>query len=179
MTAFLRKIYTFLQQKKDRVVHGLFEVTILMKGIHGIWETALGALFFFIKTESIYKFLVLATDFRVVRMSDFTTNYLTRQADNFSLSTQHFIAFYFLFYGLVNLFLVYFLSQGKLWAYPCAIVFFAFFILYQFYRYFLHHSGLLLFFSLFDICLVVLTWMEYRRIKSQSPNPNSQSSPNS
>lgn len=148
-----------------RIVHSLFEITILVKGINGIWEIAVGILFFFFKTDTIYRAIMQVTGYPIVRHSGrLTTDYLVRQANNFSLSTKHFLAFYFIFYGVINIFLVVALLKGKLWAYPTAIAFFIFFILYQCYRLFLHHSGLLLFFTVFDICLVVLTWLEYLRL---------------
>ncbi len=152
---------------QNKILHSLFEITILVKGINGIWEIIMGVLFFFFKEETIYKAIIAVTGYRIIRYSGhFTTNYLIRQANNFSANTKYFIAFYFLFYGIVNIFLVIFLSRGKLWAFPVTILFFSFFIVYQFYRFFLHHSGLLLFFSIFDIFLVFLTWLEYKRLKN-------------
>ena len=157
---------TFLRHK---IVHGLFNVTIAVKGINGLWEIAVGILFFFFKTDTIYRLLISFAGYGIVRNSGHaTTNYLLKQAHNFSPSTKYFIAFYFVFYGIINLFLVIFLLRGKLWAYPVAMLFFLFFIVYQFYRFFLHHSGLLLFFTLFDIFLVLLTWLEYQRLKKEA-----------
>ncbi len=149
----------------NKIIHDLFEATVLIKGINGLWEIVVGILFLFFKTETIQKSIIFFTgNEKVSGSGHFTKNYLITQANNFSLSTQHFIAFYFLFYGIVNIFLVISLLKGKIWAYPTAIIFFILFILYQWYRFFLHHSGLLLFFTIFDILLVSLTWLEYRRI---------------
>jgi uncharacterized membrane protein len=156
------------QPKQRNILHNLFEITIFMKGIHGIWEVAVGIMFFFIKTQTVYNVIMAVAGYDIVKDSGhFATNYLMNQANNFSLSTKYFLAWYFLFYGLVNLFLVFFLLKGKLWAYPMAILFFVFFICYQFFRFFRHHSGLLLFFTLFDIFLVFLTWLEYQGIKKE------------
>lgn len=162
----VKKIFYFLYSIKNKIIHNLFEITIFMKGIHGLWEVAVGFLFFLLKTETIYKSIIFFTGDEIVDGPGHSTiNYFIRMANNFSLSTKHFIALYFLFYGLVNIFLVIFLSRGKLWAYPAAITFYIFFIIYQFYRLFLHHSGLLLFFTIFDIFLVFLIWLEYKRLK--------------
>ncbi len=153
----------FLQNK---MVHGLFKVTVFMKGISGCLEIIIGTVFFFFKREAIYQAIISATGYKIIKGSGhLTTDYLTKQANNFSTNTKYFIAAYFLFYGVINIFLVISLLRGKLWAYPAAILFFISFIIYQWYRFFVHHSGLLLFFTLFDIFLVVLTWLEYKRLK--------------
>ncbi len=151
---------------QNTILHELFEAVILVKGINGVWEIVIGALFFLFKTETIYNAIIWITERRIINHSEYLTGYLTWQADNFSASTKNFIAFYFLFYGLVNIFLVVALLKGKRWAYPAAIIFHSFFIVYQVYRFFVRHSGLLLVFTLLDMVMVVLTWLEYRRVSS-------------
>jgi|SRR3989344_2051541 len=159
------------EARKNNIIHGLFEVTILLKGINGFWEILVGILFFFLKQDTIYRAIVSFTESSLVKYSgQFTFDYLLRQADNFSLSAKYFLAFYFFFYGVINILLVISLLRGKLWAYPTAIFFFIIFIVYQWYRFLLHRSGLLLFFTLFDILLVVVTWLEYGRIKRLKNN---------
>lgn len=151
---------------KSKVIHNVFSITILMKGIAGVFEIMIGVLFFLVRTETIYKILISITNQRAInRSGHIITNYFQRQADNFSVSTQYFIAIYFLFYGIVNMFLVISLLKGKLWAYPATMIFFSLFTVYMFYRFLLHRSGTLLFFIIFDIFLVVLTWLEYKRLK--------------
>jgi len=149
-----------------KLIHRFFEVTILVKGFNGIWEIVTGFLFLFFKNETIYNAIIIASNQKIFSGSEnFANHYLTRQADNFSSSTQYFIAIYFLFYGIINIFLVISLLKGKLWAYPAAILFFLLFIVYQCYRLYLRHSGLLLFLTIFDAFLVALTFLEYKRVK--------------
>ena len=148
------------------LLHNFFEITILIKGISGLLEIMFGFLFIFLDRQTIYNLLIGASHRKVISHSGhFAADYLVRQANNFSLNTKYFIAFYFLFYGAMNLFLIISLLRGKMWAYPAAMVFFVIFIVYQFYRFFMRHSGLLLFFAIFDIFLVALTWFEYERVK--------------
>jgi len=151
---------------QNKVVHSLFEITIFFKGLNGIWEIIVGVLFLIFKREAIRNTIIALTHREIVQDSGhLAMKYLTNQANNFSSSTQYFIAVYFLFYGLVNIFLVVSLLKGKSWAYPVAIVFFSLFILYQLYRSFAHHSGLLLALTIFDIFLVGLTFLEYKRVQ--------------
>ncbi len=154
---------------QNKIIHSFFEITVLMKGIHGVLEIIVGILFFFIKTETVYTVFIHIINQRIIKSSGhFATNYLTKQANNFSLGTKYFIAVYFLFYGVVNIFLVISLLKGRLWAYPTAIVSFILFAMYQVYRSFTHHSQLLLYLSLFDVLLVGLILLEYKRLKKEA-----------
>ena len=156
---------------KNNIVRSLFRMTIIVKGVNGVWEVAVGVSLFFFKQQDIHSALMFAARHSVIQISGYNSaHYIVKQANNFSVSIQYFIAWYFLFYGLVNIFLVVFLLKDKWWAYPGAIVFFTLFILYQCYRFFLHQSGLLLFFTLFDMLLVFLTWLEYQRVKKNLPS---------
>jgi uncharacterized membrane protein len=158
-----------LVYSRDKILHDLFNVTILIKGINGVWEIIVGVLFLIFKRETIYRAIITLTEQKIVSgLSHSANNYVIRQANNFSTNTKYFIAFYFLFYGVVNIFLVVSLLRGKLWAYPTAILFFIFFILYQFYIFFLRRSSLLLLFTIFDVCLVFLAWLEYQRVKKNT-----------
>ena len=124
---------------KNSVVHGLFELTIGMKAISGLVEIISGSLLFFVPH--------------------------TRVMGRVSYNTQYFVAIYLLFYGVVNIFLVLFLWRGKLWAYPTAIICFSLFTSYMFVRFLHTHSLLLLVFAVYDVVLIILTDLEYRRIK--------------
>lgn len=116
-----------------KVTHGLFEVTIFMKGISGVLEILSG---FFL---------------------------LFKRLPHFSYGTQYFIGAYLFFYGAVNIFLVISLLRGKLWAYPAAIACFLAFTAYMFVRFLFNHSVILSGFIAFDFFLITLTWLEYKR----------------
>ncbi|MBX4200685.1 DUF2127 domain-containing protein [Candidatus Parcubacteria bacterium] len=149
------------------IVHRVFKIALLLKGFNGCAEIVIAIGFFFFKKETIYDSLMVLAGRGTAGISEhFATGYLVREAYDFS-SAKYFLAFYFLFYGLVNIFLVISLLRGKLWAYPVSIIATCFFILYLAYRLFLYHSGLLLFFTLIDIALVILTWLEYQGIKEE------------
>jgi uncharacterized membrane protein len=68
-------------------------------------------------------------------------------------------------HGVIKVFLVESLLRGRLLAYPTAIVFFALFIVYQMYRYYLHPSSGMIALSILDLIVIVLTWLEYRQLK--------------
>lgn len=159
MPAWVKRIFFFPFFAENKVLHNLFEITILIKGFNGFWEIALGGFFAFSATDNIRGIMAAAAGYGIAG------GYLQNQAGIFSVDTQYFLAAYFLFYGAVNLFLAVSLLRGKLWAYPAAIVFFLAFIGYLWYRFYLYQSWLLLFFIIFDIIFVALVCLEYRRVQ--------------
>ncbi len=150
-----------------KLVHGFFEVTVLCKGISGMAEIASGFLLLLFKPATISHVIISAVHTRIIRHSGkLAMNFATSQANHFSSATQHFVAFYLLFYGVINIFLVILLLLGKSWAYPTAMVCFSLFTVYMFIRFLFNHSIVLSLFVVFDIFLIGLTWLEYQRIKS-------------
>src|SRR6266849_1616120 len=94
-----------------------------------------------------------------------TSSHLLRLSERFSADTQFFAAMYLLVHGVVKVLLVWALFRAKLWAYPAAIVVFAAFGVYQMYRYFLSPSFAMIALTVLDVVVIVLTWMEYLRLK--------------
>ncbi|WP_337142528.1 DUF2127 domain-containing protein [Mesorhizobium sp. Cs1299R1N1] len=87
-------------------------------------------------------------------------------ASHFSVSTQHFYAFYLLSHGLVQIALVAALLKRRLWAYPASLAALLLFIIYQLYRFSYTHSAGLIVLTLFDLLVVWLVWHEYRLVQS-------------
>lgn len=58
------------------------------------------------------------------------------------------------------------LFRDRLWAYPFTIITLAVFVCYQVYRFALTHSLVMILLTLFDLLVVVLTSLEYRKQKS-------------
>ena len=53
-----------------------------------------------------------------------------------------------------------------MWAYPAAIGAFVLFLVYQLYRYTHTSSAWLLVLSVVDVCVIVITWLEYKRLRT-------------
>lgn len=153
------------ENSKGKIIHELFEATVSVKGILGAVDLIIGFLFLFIDDEYIRNVMIsLITHKPISYFGNTVVSFMMRGANGFTDATRYFIAIYFLSYGLVNLFLIFSLLRGKLWAYPCAIVFFAGFTIYLFCRFFIHGSVMVLTFAIYDAILVVMTWLEYKRI---------------
>lgn len=145
-----------------------FQIGVIFKGLDGILEIIGGGLLLSVGSSTVNRIAMISTRHELGEdPGDFLANYLIAAAHNLSLSAQVFIAFYLLSHGLIKIFLVTSLLKRRLWAYPVAIIFFTAFALYQVYRYNYTHSGWLIFLTIFDILIIVLTWVEYRRIKQE------------
>lgn len=155
-------------------VHKAFSIGIFLKGVNGFLETVGGGLLFIIKPAAINRFILLWTQGELAEdPQDIIAHYLVNFARNFSLNAQIFSAIYLLSHGAIKIFLVVALFKRKLWAYPSAIFFFFLFILYQIYRFSYDHSLWLVLLTVFDIIIIVLTYLEYRELKREEGRSNS------
>ena len=154
---------------KESTIHKVFEVSILMKGAHALLECISGVLLALISTTTIAGLAKTLTQEELIEdPQDLLASTLLNNAQHFSVSTEHFYAFYLLSHGIVKLLLVAGLLMNKLWAYPASLVALGLFILYQLYRYSYTHGIGLIFLTVFDIAVMVLIWHEYRLVRRYS-----------
>lgn len=97
---------------------------------------------------------------------DVLANFLLHSAQHFSSETTAFAAFFLLWHEAIKVVLVWALFRKHLWAYPVAILTFGLFLAYQLYRYSHTHSAWLLALSMLDLFLMVITWLEYNRLRA-------------
>jgi len=158
------------QNDSGVLIHKAFEIGIFLKGIDGVLEIIGGFLLLIINPLTINRIVLVLTQHEISEDSgDFIANFLIKTAHNLSFSSQFFVSFYLFSHGIIKIFLVASLWRRKLWAYPAAIIFFLLFIFYQIYRYAFTHSAWLIYLTIFDIFVIILTWMEYKNIKKIAP----------
>jgi len=146
--------------------HVAFEIGIFFKGLDGAAEIVGAFLLFVVPPGAISHALAMVTQHELSEdPHDFIASHLLRLSERFSADTQFFAAMYLLVHGVVKVLLVWALFRAKLWAYPAAIVVFAAFGVYQMYRYFLSPSFAMIALTVLDVVVIVLTWMEYLRLK--------------
>jgi uncharacterized membrane protein len=156
------------KSSKERDIHILFEISVALKGLHALMEIIGGFLILWItKTFIIHTVLSITQEELSEDPKDFIANYLINSAQHFSISAQHFAAFYLLSHGLIKGLLVVGLLKKKLWAYPSSMIVFSFFILYQLVRFISTHSMWLIVLTILDIVVLWLIWHEYKFIKRQ------------
>jgi uncharacterized membrane protein len=147
----------------ERRIHQIFEISILLKGAHALIECIGGLVLAFVSTRAITSLVsTLTQDELVEDPNDFVATHLLSLAQNFTVSTQHFYAFYLLSHGVIKVFLVIGLLRNKLWAYPVSLVVLGFFIVYQLYRFSYTHGFGLIVLTVFDVIVMGLIWHEYR-----------------
>ena len=156
-----------LGESKD-LVHVGFEIGLLMKGIDGILEIIGGFLLLFLSPARLNGIMRLLTQHELSEdPKDKVANLLLFYSHSFSISAQHFGVTYLLSHGLVKCLLIFLLWQKRLFAYPLSILSLLLFIAYQAYRYSISQSAFLVVLSILDIVMVVLTVLEYGKVKQQ------------
>ena len=150
-------------QTKEKDIFYLFEGSVILKGIHAIIEVIGGFLILFVSQNFIIQTILGITHDELSEDSrDFFANYLVHAAQNFSINSKHFIAFYLLSHGIIKGILIWNLLKKKLWAYPASMIVFSLFMVYQIVRYTYTHSIWLIVFTLFDLLTIWLIWHEYK-----------------
>jgi uncharacterized membrane protein len=152
---------------RNATVHALFDIGIIAKGLDGIMEIIGGVLLFFLSNTQINSMLRVLTQHELSEdPHDLVAGFLLSSAQHFSIDTKVFAAFFLLWHGLVKTGLVAALLAKQWWAYPLAIGAFGLFLIYQLYRYTHTHSAWLLALSILDVFVIVITWLEYRRLRA-------------
>jgi len=156
----------------ERRIHQIFVVGVLLKGAHALIECAGGIALAIVSTRAIVALVnALTQDELVEDPNDFVATHLRSLAQNFSVSSKHFYAFYLLSHGIVKIFLVAGLLRDKMWAYPVSLIVMALFIVYQIYRFSYTYSWGLVVLSVFDLVVMALIWHEYRFMRAHHGQP--------
>lgn len=160
-----------ITRTEENKIHFIFEISLLLKGVNSIFEIIGGVFALFVTKSYIVSTVLFLTQEELSQdPNNALAHYFITLSNNFSVNTQHFVAFYLLSHGIVKLFLVTELLRKKLWAYPLSIFVFSLFIIYQIYKYFYSPSVWLLLLTLFDVLIIWLTSHEYRKIKKHYSN---------
>ena len=143
---------------------------MLLKGVHAVVECVGGIALALIGTSTIADLANAITQEELIEdPNDFVATRLLALAQNFSVETKHFYAFYLLSHGVVKLLLVIGLLRSKLWSYPASLIVLGIFIVYQLYRFSYTHGAGLIVLTLFDIVVMGLIWHEYNLVRRHLP----------
>lgn len=138
---------------------------MIIKSIHGLFEIIGWILMLFLNPRLLNRLTFFLTyDELSEDPKDVIANFLLTLSHNFAIATQHFIAFYLISHGVIKCILIFLLWRKKLWAYPLTIVSLVLFIIYQIYQYTISHSVLLILLTVFDIIMIALTFIEYKKV---------------
>lgn len=160
-------------RSRAKLVHVLFDIGVIAKGIDGALEMIGGALLFVVRPDQLRHVARLLTLHELTEdPRDAVANYLSHASQRLSPSVTSFGAIYLLWHGVVKVGLVAALLLRRRWAYPAAIGAFCLFLLYQLCRYAHTHSPALLMLSVLDVFVIVLTLLEYGRVRDAGPRPS-------
>jgi len=150
----------------ERRIHQIFEISILLKGAHALIECIGGVALYLASTDMIVTLVNILTQEELIEdPNDFVATHLLAFAQNFSVGSKEFYAFYLLSHGLIKVILVVGLLKNRLWAYPASLVALGLFIFYQSYRFFYTHSIGLVLLTIFDLFVMALIWHEYNLVR--------------
>jgi uncharacterized membrane protein len=153
--------------QREKMVHVLFDISVISKGVDGALEIVGGALLCLVSPAYIHSLVRLLTQHELSEdPHDRLARYLLQAAQYLSADAQMFAAVYLVWHGLVKVGLVIALLQQRFWAYPAAIGAFVLFLVYQLYRYAQTRSAGLLVLSVVDVFVIVITWFEYKRLRA-------------
>lgn len=154
---------------REEAIHVGFEIGLFLKGMDGLLEIIGGVFLTFLNPERLSRLANFLTQRELSEdPNDRVANTLLTLAHSFSISTQQFGVLYLLSHGGIKLLLVLLLWRKKRWAYPLTILSLILFIAYQVYRYTFTQSPVLILLTLLDAAMIVLTYLEYQRIRSAS-----------
>jgi uncharacterized membrane protein len=152
-------------------IHRMFQISVLLKGAHALIECVGGVALASVSTGTVANVVnELTQDELVQDPDDLIATHLLSLAQNYSVETKHFYAFYLLSHGIVKLLLVIGLLRNKLWSYPASLIVLGLFIVYQLYRFSYTHGAGLIVLTVFDIVVMILVWHEYRLVRRHLPS---------
>jgi uncharacterized membrane protein len=142
----------------------IFRVSLVLKGLDGVLELVGGILLLLVSPSQISALARFLTQHELTEdPHDFVANNLLHLTSNLTVSASLFGAVYLLLHGAVKVVLVWAVLKDQLWAYPWMIGFLIVFIGYQIYQMAVTFSIALLLLTAFDVFIVWLTVLEYRK----------------
>jgi len=151
----------------EKNLRRLFELTLGFKGIFALAEIITGVATWLIPQRYVLALVLWVTrDEFAEDQHDVVANLLLHTVQHLSVDAQRFAALYLIGHGVIKLWLVIGLLRERLWYFPVSMVVFGLFIAYQLYRYADTHSVWLLLVTALDVVVIVLTWHEYRSLRS-------------
>jgi len=148
-------------------IHRLFEVGVVLKALHALFELALGTAILMVSPVAVSDYFArLALQLQSRGWGAFLVNFLLDLSRAVQRGAQHFAGIYLIAVGLINMVLSIGLLTGALWSYPAALTALAVLMSYQLYRYTHTHAIALILLTIFDAGVWLLVWHEYRVLRS-------------
>jgi uncharacterized membrane protein len=155
---------------RNRLMHRLFDIMVILKGLDGILEIVGGTALMLIKSGAIVALVNTLTARELSEdPDDFFANLLRDWAAAFGQKAQEFAIVYLLFHGFAKVILATSLLMGKSWAYPVALAFFSIFVAYAGFRLYLGWSWPVAVIIALDLFTIALVAREWRIVRAARP----------
>jgi uncharacterized membrane protein len=152
----------------ERNIHRLFEVGVILKGVHALLELITGGVTLAIGPVAVSDFFfALAQREWIGGARTSLVNFLVRLAEQSLRGGERFVGIYLLAVGVINMGLAISLLASARWSYPAALAAIAILMAYQLHRYTYTHAVALLVLTLYDSVVLWLVWNEYRVVRSK------------
>ncbi|MDR0300379.1 MAG: DUF2127 domain-containing protein [Streptococcaceae bacterium] len=163
----------FKGKSEGELIEGAFDFVLFCKTAFALVEVLSGFSLFFVSPTWVKQIIAHLTDSTLDKNpASPLANFLVSLGQHFTVSTGILVAVYLLVHGLIKLITLVLLWKKVLWAYPLSILVFIGFIVYQMYEFAMRQSIFMIAVSLFDILLVALTWLEWRRMSGKLKHAN-------
>ncbi len=157
------RIHSLSTQKR---IHLFFDVGVIIKGIDGLLELALGAFLLFEPSGTAPSLLhFLATRELGEDPHDFFATLALHTSDTLSFQVISAITVYVLVRGVIKIFLSTQLLRERFWAFPIAITFLTALLCYQLWQAYTASSLLLAIIAFVDVIIILLIALEWRSRK--------------
>ncbi len=146
--------------------HRFFIVMILIKGLEWIAQLAIWIIALFVTRDSLYWLVWWYLQEEIIEdQHAMISQFLLDSLQWLTISTQYFIALYFISHGMIKFFIVYNILKKRYWVYPFALIVFSFFTFYQVYLYIESWSLWMIGLIIIDIVVAILTYIEYQSVR--------------
>lgn len=144
-----------------------FRLGLWWRVFYGIVKVVFGGVLWWIAGGGIARLFYRVMSHEIAQdPSDFFVHFVGPKLAHLPVTVTHFVAFYFIFWGIAELFLSIQILKKNIWAYPVAIILLSVFTLYELFRVAHTHSFTLTVVILIDAAVVWLLYREYRRLRS-------------
>jgi uncharacterized membrane protein len=153
---------------RDKISKTGFYAGLVVKTINALIEIIGGCLMILINHARLNQFIwLVALNELHEDPKDLFMNIITSAGQNLSINAQHSIAIYLLLNGITKFSVIVLLWRQKIWAYPLEVVLVGLFVIYETYSYLHSHSWFMLLLVIFDLAVIVLVLLEYKRLKKE------------
>lgn len=163
-----RLIEAFKPRKEHRFLQFLFTLTIVLKGIDGLFELIGGLFFVILKTPKLIDIISDILNYNIFHIpNDTIFDWVEKVSHALDTHVKVFIAILLIGNGVIKIALSINLLIRKLIVFPISIFFLILLLIYQTLQ-FIHTPSIYLFlFNLYDTIIIYVIWREYLYLKKQ------------